>query len=173
MWMYWIMHRFLILFTHLVASLSIFLWHLWGSSMFSWVEPQKTFFPSHDQCLGGAARSLLVLGTQGTPVINQVLLLSHLALLLPKANFVLGTGLGLAQGESGSWDILSSGYNTRCTSSEQAGQCGTAGGGGTEQGTDIFPVFQMMQHCFDPMLYYRIHKIPSPSILWIICMHLV
>ena len=94
------MHRFLILFTHLVASLSIFLWHLWGSSMFSWVEPQKTFFPSHDQCLGGAARSLLVLGTQGTPVINQVLLLSHLALLLPKANFVLGTGLGLAQGES-------------------------------------------------------------------------
>lgn len=55
MLIYWTVHVFFILFTHLVASLFILLKHLLGSSMLSWVEPQRTLF--HDQCLGSSLHS--------------------------------------------------------------------------------------------------------------------
>lgn len=48
-------------------------------------------------------------------------------------------------------DYLSSGYKTRCTSSEHEGQCGIAGQGDTEHGTEIFSVCQMIWYHCSPM----------------------
>lgn len=124
MWMYWTIHMFFYSFypsSGLIIHIFVASFGLISAFL---VEPQTTM-----DNVWAAASILVGLWTWMTPVINQALLLSHLALLFPKDNFILDTGLSLAR-EFGSWDIQSSGYNTRCTSSEQEGQCGTADGGG-------------------------------------------
>lgn len=99
----------------------------WGHQCFSGL-PQWTVFPSHVTSVWAAASICLGPGTRVTPLINQVLLLSHLALLFLKDRFILGPGLSWTKKFQLS-NVLSSGHNMRCSSSEQEGQCGTVGWG--------------------------------------------